>query len=166
MRKSSKSEGRAFWKLSKWNWSRPSSKILLLTVPGWYFFGGAFVLFLYWACHALASAHCCPVVTCWERAELLALVCGVKLCGCYFSIWYTRSDVVLDCINCWSLPTLTGCSFLFSFFFFLFSGGGGGLILLFSSCLIFFIFYLSFVIFYPFNMLGVTTYSGGGGLNS
>ena len=26
-------------------------------------------------CHAFASVHCCLVVTCWERAALLALVC-------------------------------------------------------------------------------------------
>ena len=24
--------------------------------------------------HALASSHCCLVVTCWEKADLLALV--------------------------------------------------------------------------------------------
>ena len=52
------------------------------------------MLFLYCVCHAFASAHCCLVVTCWERADLLALVCGVKLCDCYFPIgilgqvWY------------------------------------------------------------------------------
>ena len=27
------------------------------------------------ACHAFASVHCCPAVTCRERADLLALVC-------------------------------------------------------------------------------------------
>ena len=26
-----------------------------------------------------ASVYCCLVVTCWERADLLALVCDVKL---------------------------------------------------------------------------------------
>ena len=29
--------------------------------------------------HAFASVHCCLVVTCLERAGLLALVCGVLL---------------------------------------------------------------------------------------
>ena len=38
------------------------------------------MLFMSCVCHAFASVHCCPVVTCWERAELLALVCDVKLC--------------------------------------------------------------------------------------
>ena len=28
----------------------------------------------------------CLVVTCWERADLLALVCGVQLCVCHFPI--------------------------------------------------------------------------------
>ena len=28
-------------------------------------------------CHAFASVHCRLVVTCWERAALLALVCVV-----------------------------------------------------------------------------------------
>ena len=27
--------------------------------------------------HAFASVYCCLVVTCWERADLLALVCDV-----------------------------------------------------------------------------------------
>ena len=47
----------------------------------------------------LASAHWRLVVGCWERADLLALVCGVKLCGCYFPIRYPSSGVVLDCID-------------------------------------------------------------------
>ena len=28
------------------------------------------------------------VVTCWERADLLALVCDVELCVCHFPMWY------------------------------------------------------------------------------
>ena len=40
------------------------------------------------------SVYMCLVVTCWERADLLALVCGVLLRVCYFPIgilgrvWY------------------------------------------------------------------------------
>ena len=30
--------------------------------------------------HAFASVHCCLVVTCWERADLLALVVGDVYC--------------------------------------------------------------------------------------
>ena len=41
-----------------------------------------------------ASVYMCYVVTCWERADLLALVCGVFLWVCHFPIgilgqvWY------------------------------------------------------------------------------
>ena len=41
-----------------------------------------------------ASVYLCLVVTCWERADLLALVCGVLLWVCHFPIvilgqvWY------------------------------------------------------------------------------
>ena len=34
-------------------------------------------VFMSCVCHALASVHFCLVVTCWERADLLALVCDV-----------------------------------------------------------------------------------------
>ena len=35
------------------------------------------MLFMSRVCHAFASVHCCLVVTCWERAGLLALMCDV-----------------------------------------------------------------------------------------
>ena len=39
---------------------------------------GSFMLFcLVFAMHLCASVYMCLVVTCWERADLLALVCGV-----------------------------------------------------------------------------------------
>ena len=44
--------------------------------------------------HALASVHCCLVVTCWERADLLALVgddyCILVTfpCGILGQVWY------------------------------------------------------------------------------
>ena len=44
--------------------------------------------------HAFASVHCCIVVTCWERAHLLALVCDVCCifvafpCGILGQVWY------------------------------------------------------------------------------
>ena len=34
-----------------------------------------------------------------ERADLLALVCDVKLYFCHFPMWYPGSGVVLDCID-------------------------------------------------------------------
>ena len=54
-----------------------SSKIFLLNVPRRYFFCGSFVLLRSCVCHAFTSVHCCLVVTCLERADLLALVCYV-----------------------------------------------------------------------------------------
>ena len=44
--------------------------------------------------HAFASVHCCLVVTCWERADLLALVGDVYYifvtfpCGILGQVWY------------------------------------------------------------------------------
>ena len=54
-------------------------------------------LCLVFAMPLCASVFMCLVVTCWERADLLALVClTVSLLLCH---WYPRSGVVLDCIN-------------------------------------------------------------------
>ena len=45
-------------------------------------------------CQAFASVHCCLVVTCWEMADLLALVCDVNCvfvtfpCGILGQVWY------------------------------------------------------------------------------
>ena len=50
-------------------------------------------------CHAFVSVHCCLVVICWVRADLLALVCDFKLCFCHFPKWYPGSGVVLDFID-------------------------------------------------------------------
>ena len=35
------------------------------------------MLFMSCVCHAFASVHCCLVVNCWERDDLLVLVCAV-----------------------------------------------------------------------------------------
>ena len=57
-----------------------------------------FLFCLVFAMSLCASVYMCFVVTCWERADLLALVCGV-----YFELslshWYPGSGVVLDCID-------------------------------------------------------------------
>ena len=68
------------------------------------------MLFLYCVCHAFASAHCCLVVTCWEKADLLALVCGVELCCCYFLIWYPGSGAVFIV----SIPDLCPLSYFYT----------------------------------------------------
>ena len=63
-------------------------------------------------CHAFASVLCCLVVTCWERADLFALVCDVYLyfvtfsCGILGQVWYL---VV-------SIPDLCRLSYFVTFF--------------------------------------------------
>ena len=54
-------------------------KIVLLTVPSRYFYCGSFMgFFLFCVCYAFVCVCLlCLVVTCWIRADLLALVCGV-----------------------------------------------------------------------------------------
>ena len=61
-----------------------------MTVPRLYFFCGSFVLFMSCVCHALASAYCCLMVTCWKKAVLLALVCDVVTFACSIlgQVWY------------------------------------------------------------------------------
>ena len=57
-----------------------------------------FLFCLVFAMSLRASVYMCFVVTCWERADLLTLVCSVY---CEFSLshWYPWSGVVLDCID-------------------------------------------------------------------
>ena len=52
------------------------------------------MLFMTCVFHAFASVHCCLVVTCWERADRLALVCDVDCvfvtfsCGILSQVWF------------------------------------------------------------------------------
>ena len=51
--------------------------------------------------HTLVFVYCCLVVTCWERADLLALIGDIYFClfyFWYFPMRYPGSGVVLDCI--------------------------------------------------------------------
>ena len=48
------------------------------------------MLFMSSACHPFVSVHCCLMVTCWGKDILLALAYGVKLCFCFFPMWYVR----------------------------------------------------------------------------
>ena len=58
------------------------------------------MLFMYCVSHAFGSVHFfCLVVTCWERDDLMALVCDVKLCVCHIPVWYSGSGVVHECID-------------------------------------------------------------------
>ena len=43
------------------------------------------MLFMSSVCQAFVSVHCCLVVICLERADLLALVCDVILCFVTFT---------------------------------------------------------------------------------
>ena len=61
------------------------------------------IMFHFCLYYIVLSVPCCLVITCWERADLLALLCGVSLCFCHFPIWCLESDVVLDSINSCSL---------------------------------------------------------------
>ena len=55
---------------------------------------------------AFVFVHCCLVVTCWERADLLALVGDDYCIFCNFPMGYPWSGVVLDFIVSRSLPSL------------------------------------------------------------
>ena len=52
------------------------------------------MLFMSCVFNAFPLVHCCLVVTCWERADLLALVCDVSCvfvtfpCGILGQVWY------------------------------------------------------------------------------
>ena len=53
--------------------------------------------------HALAFVHCCLVVTCWERADLLTLVVDVNCifvtfpCGILGLVWYLIVSFPIIC---------------------------------------------------------------------
>ena len=49
-------------------------------------------------CLVFAVSLCASVCVCWERADLLAVVCGV-FCGFVTFPWYRGSGVVLDFID-------------------------------------------------------------------
>ena len=57
-----------------------------------------FLFCVVFAMSLCASVYMCFVVTCWERADLLALVCCVTV-SLSLSHWYPGSGVVLDCID-------------------------------------------------------------------
>ena len=75
-----------------------------LTVPRRYFICGSVVLFMSCVCQAFTSVHCCLVVTCWEKADLLALVGDVYCifvtfpCGILGQVWYL---IVFIPDHCW-----------------------------------------------------------------
>ena len=60
---------------------KPSSKIFYCPFQGGISFVDLLCFFfcLVFSMPLCASVYMCLVVTCWERADLFALVCGVKL---------------------------------------------------------------------------------------
>ena len=58
-----------------------------------------FLFCLVFAMPLYASVYMCLVVTCWERADLLALDCGVLLRVCYYftgilgQVWYLTVSI-------------------------------------------------------------------------
>ena len=51
-------------------------------------------------CHTVLSVHCSLVVTCWERADLLALLYVMLfVCFYHFPMWCPELGVILDCID-------------------------------------------------------------------
>ena len=62
-----------------------------------------FFFCLVFAMPLYTSVNMCLVVTCWERADFLALVCGVLLYFCYFyigilgQVWYLIVSIPDHC---------------------------------------------------------------------
>ena len=76
--------------LYKFKYGLPSKRGL----PRQYLFCGSFVFFVPCVSHAFAPVHCCLLVSCWERADLLAHVGDVYcifvtfLSGILGQVWY------------------------------------------------------------------------------
>ena len=83
--------------------------MFLLTVPRWYFFFGSFFLFVFRVCHVFLSVRCSLVVTCWERAKLLALLCMMFYCD--FATFPCGKLVQVWCL----IISLSNFSFILSF---------------------------------------------------
>ena len=55
------------------------------------------------------SVYMCLVVTCWEKVDLLSLVCGILLCVCHFPIgilgqvWYLIVSIPYLCTLSYSV---------------------------------------------------------------
>ena len=82
-------------RLAPLNRFKPSIKIFYWPFQGGTSFVDLYVFFcLVFAMPLLESVYMCLVVTCWERVDLLALVCCVQLWVCHFPIgilgqvWY------------------------------------------------------------------------------
>ena len=66
------------------------------------FFWGFFLLFMIHVClsYAVWSVPCSLVITCWKKADHLALLCVIlSLVFFHFPICSSGSGMVLDCID-------------------------------------------------------------------
>ena len=61
------------------NMFKPSRDVLL-AVPRRSFFCGSFLSFMFHLCYVVLSVPCGLAITCWECADLLALLCVVFSC--------------------------------------------------------------------------------------
>ena len=76
---------------SKVSFTDRSKTVLLLWI---------ILLFMFRVCHAFLSVQCSLVITCWERANQLALLCvWCYVMCCRFPVWCPGSGMVLDCID-------------------------------------------------------------------
>ena len=69
--------------------------MFLLTVPKRSFLCGSFLLFMFPVCHSVLNVYCSLVATCWEGANLLAVlyvmfscVFVTFPCGVLGQVWY------------------------------------------------------------------------------
>ena len=102
-------------RLAPLNWFKPSIKIFYWPFQGRTSFVYLQVFFfcLVFAMSLCASVYMCFVVTCWERADLLTLVCGVWLWVCHFPIgilgrvrcatWLYRFLIYAPLLTLWSV---------------------------------------------------------------
>ena len=108
--------------LCGWDWYHKTTCSLSPPVKMvyWPLHGGASFVdpFCYLCFVFVMCVHCSLVVTCWERANFLALLYVRFLCFFHFPIWCLGSVVVLDCIDSWSVWFLMFAFFLALFVWF------------------------------------------------
>ena len=80
------------------------------------------MLLMFRVCHAVLSVHCSLVVTCWERANLLALFCVMFSCvsaafprGVLGQMWYLIVSIPDICLLSYFAFILTFCEVIFIF---------------------------------------------------
>ena len=85
------------------NMLSPPGEIFYWPFQGGTSFCGSFLLFVFHVCHAVLSVPSGLVVTCWERADLLALLCVVFSCvfvtfpyGFLGQVWWYLIVLILD----------------------------------------------------------------------